>query len=70
MVPEILAGNAAAKRGAFLLRLLEPAMKGLRWFHANGCALDEGPAAIEAGARTYWNTLHKQEMLKQLGELH
>ena len=36
-------------------RLLEPAMPGLRWFHANGCALGGG-IAIEAGLRTYRDT--------------
>jgi hypothetical protein len=51
-------------------QLLEPAMTGLRWFHANGCALDNGIAEIEAGVRKYRDTPHRKQMLQQLRDLH
>ena len=50
-------------------QLLAPAMSGLRWFHANGCSLHDGLAAIEAGLQTYSDTPHRREMLQQVGEL-
>jgi len=50
-------------------QLLAPAMNGLRWFHANGCPLDDGLAVIEAGLHTYADTPHRREMLQQLSEL-
>jgi len=50
-------------------QLLAPAMNGLRWFHANGCSLDDGLTAIEAGLHSYGDTPHRREMLQQLSEL-